>query len=148
MTSVKSVIDGMRATRDQNLAEYNKLKALLKQRNQQVNHLYKSEKVRSRQEIKRCFTFFFFVEKKLCRSCCRKRVTIISCFFFLCAQQVVALSQQKAKLEAQGKLQGKDSAEEKADVLAFNNKTIVVKNLKDKLADLDEQVSMIQNLLF
>ncbi|XP_073978678.1 dynamin associated protein 160 isoform X3 [Rhodnius prolixus] len=88
VTSVKSVIDGMRATRDQNLAEYNKLKALLKQRN----------------------------------------------------QQVVALSQQKAKLEAQGKLQGKDSAEEKADVLAFNNKTIVVKNLKDKLADLDEQV--------
>ncbi|CAA9996326.1 unnamed protein product [Nesidiocoris tenuis] len=37
VTSVKSIIDGMRSTRDQNLAEYNRLKALLKQRNQQVN---------------------------------------------------------------------------------------------------------------
>ncbi|BES95601.1 RhoGEF [Nesidiocoris tenuis] len=86
VTSVKSIIDGMRSTRDQNLAEYNRLKALLKQRN----------------------------------------------------QQLVALSQQKAKLEAQGKLGGKDSAD---DVLAFNNKSIVVKNLKDKISSLQEEVN-------
>lgn len=49
----------------------------------------------------------------------------------------MALSQQKAKLEAQGKVGGKDSAD---DVLAFNNKTIAVKNLKDKIASLQEEV--------
>ncbi|XP_014247399.1 intersectin-1 isoform X2 [Cimex lectularius] len=87
VTSVKSIIDGMRATRDQNLAEYNQLKALVKQRN----------------------------------------------------QQLVTLSQQKMKLEAQGKLGAKDSAD---DILAFNNKQIIVKNLKDKLADLEEQVKV------
>uniref|UniRef100_A0A146LNG8 Intersectin-1 n=2 Tax=Lygus hesperus TaxID=30085 RepID=A0A146LNG8_LYGHE len=86
VTSVKSIIDGMRTTRDQNLSEYNRLKSLLKQRN----------------------------------------------------QQLVALSQQKAKLEAQGKLGGKDSAD---DVMAFNSKSIAVKNLKEKIATLQEEVN-------
>ncbi|KAF6206524.1 hypothetical protein GE061_017758 [Apolygus lucorum] len=53
-------------------------------------------------------------------------------------QQLVTLSQQKAKLEAQGKLGGKDSAD---DVLAFNNKSIAVKNLKDKIATMQEEVN-------
>lgn len=80
----------MRLSRDQNLAEYNRLKTQLKQTN----------------------------------------------------AKTLALSQQKAKLEAAGKL-GKDERER--DQAAFDDKTLAIKNLKDKLKDLQEQVSFCLN---
>ncbi|XP_066905736.1 intersectin-1 isoform X4 [Halyomorpha halys] len=86
VTSVKSVIDGMRVSRDQNLAEYNRLKAVIKQRN----------------------------------------------------AQTLALSQQKAKLEAAGKLGKEEKEKEQA---AFDDKTLIIKNLKDKLKDMEEQAT-------
>jgi N-acetyl-beta-hexosaminidase len=87
VTSVKSTIDGMRATRDEQMGELNRLKTVLKQQN----------------------------------------------------QRLVALSQQKSKLEAQGKF-GKDVAGEEQARIAFNNKQVTIKNLKEKIADLEEQV--------
>lgn len=55
-------------------------------------------------------------------------------------QQLVALSQQKAKMEAQGK---KDPNSEEQLRLQTSNKEINIKNLKDKNVELEQLVCLI-----
>lgn len=56
-------------------------------------------------------------------------------------QRLLALSQEKARIEARNKLNAaQDAAGQEAIKMAFDNKQITLKQLKDKIADLQQQV--------
>lgn len=56
-------------------------------------------------------------------------------------QRLLALSQEKARIEAKNKMNAaQDNAGQEAMKMAFVNKQITLKQLKDKIADLQEQV--------
>lgn len=55
--------------------------------------------------------------------------------------RLVTISQEKAKLEAKNKVNAaSDVASQEQAKLAFNNKQITLKQLKDKLQDMEKQV--------
>nr|XP_012216614.1 PREDICTED: intersectin-1 isoform X3 [Linepithema humile] len=65
-------------------------------------------------------------------------------------QRLLALSQEKARIEARNKINAaQDAAGQEAIKMAFDNKQITLKQLKDKIADLQQQIdskmSDIQN---
>lgn len=70
-------------------------------------------------------------------------------------QRLLALSQEKARIEAKNKLNtAMESAGQEAIKMAFDNKQITLKQMKDKIADLQQQVylsiskySVIYNML-
>ena len=86
VSTVKTTIDGMRTTRDQQLQEMTALKNKLREQN----------------------------------------------------QRLLAVSQEKARLEAKTKTQ--DATGQEAQKLALANKQIAIKQLKDKLVDLENEV--------
>jgi len=56
-------------------------------------------------------------------------------------QRLLALSQEKARIEARNKINAaQDAAGQEAIKMAFDNKQITLKQLKDKIADLQQQV--------
>ncbi|XP_020278373.1 intersectin-1 isoform X3 [Pseudomyrmex gracilis] len=89
VSGVKTTIDGMRSTRDQQLQEMSALKNKLREQN----------------------------------------------------QRLLALSQEKARIEARNKINAvQDAAGQEAIKMAFDNKQITLKQLKDKIADLQQQI--------
>ncbi|XP_076392418.1 dynamin associated protein 160 isoform X5 [Megachile rotundata] len=57
-------------------------------------------------------------------------------------QRLLALSQEKARIEAKNKLNmAMESAGQEAIKMAFDNKQITLKQMKDKIADLQEQIN-------
>ncbi|KAH0568927.1 intersectin-1 isoform X2 [Cotesia glomerata] len=57
-------------------------------------------------------------------------------------QRLLALSQEKAKIEAKNKMNAsQDSAGQEAMKMQFANKQITLKQLKDKIADLQQQIN-------
>lgn len=59
-------------------------------------------------------------------------------------QRLLALSQEKARIEAKNKLNAaQDAAGQEAIKMAFDNKQITLKQMKDKIADLQQQVSLM-----
>ena len=71
-------------------------------------------------------------------------------------QRLVALSQEKARLEARNKMNmAADSANQEQVKLAFTNKQITLKQLRDRLQDLQKEVrrshckhKVVPNVLF
>lgn len=58
-------------------------------------------------------------------------------------QRLLALSQEKARIEAKNKMNSaQDAAGQEAIKIAFDNKQITLKQMKDKIADLQQQVSV------
>ncbi|KAL6445056.1 hypothetical protein ACFW04_002162 [Cataglyphis niger] len=56
-------------------------------------------------------------------------------------QRLLALSQEKARIEAKNKLNAaQDAAGQEAIKMAFDNKQITLKQMKDKIADLQQQI--------
>ncbi|XP_047345534.1 intersectin-1 isoform X6 [Vespa velutina] len=56
-------------------------------------------------------------------------------------QRLLALSQEKARIEAKNKLNAaQDTAGQEAIKMAFDNKQITLKQMKDKIADLQQQI--------
>ncbi|XP_025267862.1 intersectin-2 isoform X7 [Camponotus floridanus] len=56
-------------------------------------------------------------------------------------QRLLALSQEKARIEAKNKLNAaQDAAGQEAVKMAFDNKQITLKQMKDKIADLQQQI--------
>ncbi|XP_070527268.1 intersectin-1 isoform X5 [Cardiocondyla obscurior] len=56
-------------------------------------------------------------------------------------QRLLALSQEKARIEARNKLNAaQDAAGQEAIKMAFDNKQITLKQMKDKIADLQQQI--------
>lgn len=59
-------------------------------------------------------------------------------------QRLLALSQEKARIEAKNKLNAaQDAAGQEAIKMAFDNKQITLKQMKDKIADLQQQVPLM-----
>lgn len=64
-------------------------------------------------------------------------------------QRLLALSQEKARIEAKNKLNmAMESAGQEAIKMAFDNKQITLKQMKDKIADLQQQVCMNATNIF
>lgn len=62
--------------------------------------------------------------------------------------RLVAVSQEKAKLEAKNKLNmAADAAGQEQAKIAFNNKQITLKQLRDKLQDMEKQVCVCACML-
>lgn len=56
-------------------------------------------------------------------------------------QRLLALSQEKARIEARNKINAaQDAAGQEAIKMAFDNKQITLKQMRDKIADLQQQV--------
>jgi hypothetical protein len=89
VSNVKTTIDGMRTTRDQQLQEMSTLKNKLRDQN----------------------------------------------------QRLLACSQEKARIDAKTKASAiQDTAGQEAQKLAFANKQIALKQMKDKIVELEEEV--------
>lgn len=59
-------------------------------------------------------------------------------------QRLLALSQEKARIEARNKMNAaQDAAGQEAIKMAFDNKQITLKQMKDKIADLQQQVCRV-----
>ncbi|KAG8330242.1 Intersectin 1 (SH3 domain protein) [Homalodisca vitripennis] len=57
--------------------------------------------------------------------------------------RLVAVSQEKARLEAKNKLNmAADAASQEHAKIAFNNKQITLKQLRDKLQDMEKQIEV------
>lgn len=94
VSTVKTTIDGMRTTRDQQLQEMSALKNKLREQN----------------------------------------------------QRLLACSQEKARFDAKSKANvTQDAAGEEAQKIAFANKQIVIKQLQDKIDELETQVKEKEN---
>lgn len=58
-------------------------------------------------------------------------------------QRLLALSQEKARIEARNKINAaQDAAGQEAIKMAFDNKQITLKQMKDKIVDLQQQVCL------